>query len=152
MLFRSFVCAVFLITARLLCRTATTRSRLALRRSRRSALRTSSGMTISWVVNLCSFAHSLLRLYPCTVDSLASLTIVQVPQTGHFIFRASQKFSFHSTRNETNSRCPLSHAQRIGACMCFDRRSFLRCSCFGIHMKLLRHQPFDTTDTFLHIV
>ena len=40
---------------------------------------------VSKVVNLCSFAHSSLRLRVFPVLVLVSFTIVHVPHSGHFI-------------------------------------------------------------------
>jgi len=42
-------------------------------------------MTTSWVLNMCSFAHSLLLVCPNVGDSLVSFTVDHAPQTGHFI-------------------------------------------------------------------
>ena len=82
-------------------------------------------MTVSLVVNQWLFSQTLLLLIPNVGDSLVSLTIVHAPHTGHFICLDSQKLSCRNTHNETNTRCPLSHVQRIGVCMRFGRVSSL---------------------------
>ena len=50
-----------------------------------SRMRVFETIMVSKVVNLCSFAHSSLRLRVFPVLILVSLTIVHVPHSGHFI-------------------------------------------------------------------
>ena len=71
-------CALLPARPAALCRRAT-------KRWVRSDRICSSGTTTSSVVNLCSFAHSLLRLYLVGV-SRDSLTMLHAPHTGHLIF------------------------------------------------------------------